>query len=348
MFFRSEVTDTLTSIADQLNTPGVSWGGSTLGIRPHLTGEQPFFELERSGGNVEVPATAEGITQLADFANIPTKFAQRVLKEDPEFADLMFARLLRANPDNVTVQYEPERGIKEVYKPSTLRVEPRRVIENVMHVMDPNSPVVEWWNTNGELRIDTVVEPNASFGVGGDFRVVDGRKVGDITAGGVRVGLEQGHAPTVQPYLFRLACTNGYENYDDGLKVDARGATVEQVLADFERVANEAFGQVEAQIAAFYELQNQRIQGDVTQAVLRIADERGLPARTAHALAARVPEITDDNGGASMFDVVNLITNAANESRIRDRRPVRRTLETVGGALITEHAARCSHCQQKL
>lgn len=345
MFLRERRTDTLSDIAAELNTEGVGWGGSTLNIRPHLTEATPFIELEQPGGsNVEVPVTATGMEQIATYMGIPTKFIERVGEDDPELRQIILERRFARDIKNVALTYVPDEGITEVYNPNQQRVQPRALLTRVMNVMDPASQVVELVNTPDFFRLDTVVHEAAGFGIGGD------RAVNDITAGGLRVEYDRGknHAPSVSKLLFRLACTNGYERYDEGLKIDIRGATVEQILAEVESAAQRAFSQVEAEIAAFYDLRNQPIEGDVTQRVVRIAAEQGLPDRMAHTLATRVPEITDERGGATMFDVVNLITNAANEPSIR-RSPARsRALERVGGAMIGEHTDRCTHCQQRL
>jgi hypothetical protein len=346
MFLRERRTDTLSDIAEQLNTNGIGWGGSTLGIRPHLTEETPFFELERpEGSNVQVPVTATGMEQIAAYMDIPRPFMERLGQDDPELRQIILERRFARDIKNVALTYVPDEGIIEAYNPNQQRVQPRDLLTRVMNVMDPGSQVIELINEPDFFRLDTVVQEAADFGVGG-------RQEGDITAGGLRVEYDRsgknGHAPSVSRLLYRLACTNGYEGYDEGLKIDIRGATVDQILAEVETMAQRAFGQLEAEIAAFYDLRNQRVEGDVTQRVIRIAEEQGLRPRVAHALSTRVPEITDDQGGATMFDVVNLITNAANEPSVRRSVSRSRTLERIGGNLITEHVERCGHCSQRL
>ena len=345
MFLRERRTDTLSDIAAELNTEGLGWGGSTLEITPRLTEATPFFELKQhSGANVQVPVTAVGMEQIAAYMDIPRPFMERLGQDDPELRQIILQRRFARDVKNVALTYVPDEGITEVYNPNQQRVQPRALLTRVMNVMDSQSQVVELVNTPDLFRLDTVVHEAAGFGIGGD------RAVNDITAGGLRIEYDRGknHAPSVSKLLFRLACTNGYERYDEGLKIDIRGATVDQILAEVEEAARRAFSQLEAEIDAFYDLRSQPIEGDVTQRVVRIAAEQGLPDRMAHTLATRVPEITDEHGGATMFDVVNLITNAANEPSVR-RSPTRsRALERVGGSLIGEHAARCGHCSQRL
>jgi hypothetical protein len=47
-----------------------------------------------------------------------------------------------------------------------------------------------------------------------------------------------------------------------------------------------------------------------------------------------------------MFDLVNLVTNAANEPGVSPR--LRSQLQRVGGTVVTQHHARCGHCQSRL
>lgn len=344
MFLREMPGLTLSDVASELNTDTLAWGGSTLEIEPHLADEHPSFRLTGPGGNVEVPYTFAGLEQLATFTGIPTKFVERAMQKDKEYAQHIVSGWLRLNVDNVAIGYVPDEGIAEVYNPGQQRMQPRQLLERVSNVMGADAQVIEMKNTPDLFRLDTVVGEGADYGWGGD------RAVNDLSAGGLRIeyNRERNLAPSVSALLFRWACTNGYERYEEAWKIDIRGATVDQILAEVEQKAQQVFGRVEAELAAFYDLRNQRIEGDVTQAVIRIADERGLPARTAHALATRVPEYTDDQGNATMFDIVNLFTNAANEPSVR-RSPTRsRTLELAGGALIGEHVERCGHCAQRL
>lgn len=344
MFLREMPGKTLSDVAGELNTSSVSWGGSTLNIEPHLTDDTPTFRLTGPGGNVEVPYTATGLEQLSTFTGIPTKFVERAVQQDKEYAQQVLQGWLRLNIDNVAVGYVPDEGIVEVYKPSQQRLQPRQLVERVSNVMGADAQIVEVINTPDLFRLDTIVGEGADYGWGGD------RAVNDLSAGGLRVeyNRERNLAPSVSALLYRLACTNGYERYEDAWKIDIRGATVDQVLAEVEQKAQEVFGRVENELAAFYDLRNQPIEGDVTQAVIRIADERGLRPRVAHTLATRVPDYTDEQGHATMFDIVNLFTNAANEPSVR-RSPTRsRTLELAGGVLIGEHVDRCGHCAQRL
>lgn len=349
MFLREMSGDTVSDVATKLNRSDRTWSGVGFEIKPHLDEDVPFLALATPGSSTQhVTVDPEGIKQLSVLLRLPSKTMLDFGNEDPELLQMVFERRLSRHPEPVTIRYG-DTGIYEAYKSGVLRVEAPRLVEIISRVIAPNAPVVEWDNNSDAFYMDVVVPEGHDFGVGGD------RAEGDITTGGLTIGLNRKNnlAPTVSRMMYRLACTNGYESRDDGLRIDARGASVDQVLAEFERIAREAFAGVEAEIAAFYATRDERIEGDVTQAVLRIAEERGLPDRTSRRMAIRVPEMMNEievrgGDGATMFDVINLMTNLANDPAMAGSRTRRRTLYRAGGGLISEHHARCSQCQQRL
>lgn len=332
----------LRELANELHTDDVAWGGTTNEIRLNLESNSNTLSVA-FGGSHEVPATSDGLEQLAGYTGIPRPFFRDL---DPDMKQYLLNEKLRRTPNNVALRYTPSGGIHEVYHPSHVRVEPRQVVQAALNVLDETAPVIEWWADSDDLRIDVMVPENFSQGIGGD------PAVGDISRGGLRFTQDRKHnlAPAVETYIYRLACTNGMVVPDtSSSRIDARGATVDQVLAELELAAQRAFGEVEEQIAHFYEMRNQPIEGDVTQAVIRVARERGLPTRTAMTLAERVPSDLSAESldhPPTMFDLVNLITNEANNPRIRSRRSSRAALELAGGAVVGEARHRCGSCHQ--
>jgi hypothetical protein len=79
-----------------------------------------------------------------------------------------------------------------------------------------------------------------------------------------------------------------------------------------------------------------------------MAGEAGLPQRTVLNIAERLPDMVENPRNVSMFELVNLITNTANDPSIRNRIAVRRMLEQAGGQQVTSHIARCNHFQSRL
>lgn len=339
---REPSNQTLRDIANELNDSSRSWGGVTSELvltRQQGGDERLFFNF----GNATVPVTHDGLEQIGAFMGVPRKFLGDL---EPDMQQYVLNELLVRRPDNLAIRYD-DGGVSEVFAPSRVRLEPRQIVESAIKVMGEESQIVEWKVDSDELFFDVMVPLDSDRGIGGD------RQVGDISRGGLRFlqNRKQNLAPKVNTYVYRLACTNGMVIPDTGLSMDARGNSVEMMLAELELAAEHAFSQVEDQIEHYYRLREQPIEGDVTGAVLRIARERGLPNRTAMRLAERVPaDLSADALGhaPTMFDLVNLITNQANDPALRGRSGPRRELEMAGGTLVQHLTDRCGNCHQSL
>lgn len=335
---RTPLGITLRGLAEEIHSEGTAqWGGVTAEMDVLLDGERLGVRF----GSHEVPMTSDGLEQLATFVGAPRSFVQKL---PVDLQQTVLARLLRDTSSNVTVRYG-DSGINEMFQPGRVRLEPRQVVDSAIKVMGEQALVVERYYDSDDLLLDVMVPEDFDRGIGGD------PAVGDISRGGIRVTQDRknNHAPKVNSYIYRLACTNGMVVPDTGLTLDARGSSAEILLAELELAAQHAFGQVEEQIRHFYELRNQRIEGDVTQTVIRVAAERGLPDRTGLALARRVPDqLNPETLGreATMFDLVNLITNQANDPALSNRPGSRRALEMAGGSVVRQVHDRCGSCYQ--
>lgn len=338
MFLRDTPSKTLADVREELDS-------TTIKVMSVAT-DQINFDLEANQtitfgegkGQVTVPADVEGIKAFGDWFDVPSKFLLRV---EPDLQQTILNSMLRRHPATGNVNYTDE-GVKLIRDPNAKWIDPRKMVGVAAKVIDNDAPVVDHWSNNDEFRLDVIAPEGFDRGIGGD------KKVGDITRGGIRITQDVKHnlAPAVSEFMYRLVCTNGMERYDQLLKVDARGNTVDEVLAEMEIMADRAFRRVEKTIASFYDMRNQRVENP-ERTILRMANEAGIPSRTALQLAERIPANVED-GTASMFDLVNLITNQANDPHIRSRAGARRNLEQAGGTLVTEHADRCGHCQSKL
>jgi hypothetical protein len=336
MFLREAPTETLKSLKGALKSPK-----ETITVKHEDLG----FDLTDQGvikiGDIEAPATEMAISAFGNYFDVPSKFLQRV---DEDLQEYILAHLAQVDPvSDCAVVLEDEDEVQMVRDPSLKYIDPRRLVDIASKIISPEALVVDWYRTDSEFRFDTIVPEDFKKGVGGD------RRTGDITRGGVRIGHDIKHnlAPWVQPYTYRLICTNGMETCDPGLKVDARGSSVEDVLEEFERKADEAFRRVEGDIKSLYGLRKEKVDNP-ERVLLRVAEEAGLPDRTIVTLTERMPAYLDEEGDASMFTIANLITNTANDPTIRNKAGVRRRLEQIGGAIVTEHAERCRLCSSKL
>lgn len=340
LYLRDLPGQTLRDLADEVDVRDSRWGGTTseMGVECNRDNVLSF-----TFGNEEVPATRDGMEQLGTFLDVPRAF---LLKLDPDLQSQLLSELLRRNAANVAIRYT-DTGIHEVHRPDRTRLEPIQIVNTAISVMSEDAELAEWHVDPDELFFDVMVPEGFDRGVGGDL------ERGDISRGGVRFVQDRkhNHAPQANTFLYRLLCTNGLVVPETGLTLDARGSTVDELLAELEMAAQRAFGQVEEQLEHFYALRQQRIEGDVTQAVIRVAQERGLPDRTAMALSRRVPDQLDPETlghPVSMFDLVNLITNQANHPDLRSRRGPRRALEMAGGELVREVHDRCNTCHQMI
>lgn len=197
--------------------------------------------------------------------------------------------------------------------------------------------------------LDVVVPDLFDRYTGGD------RKVDDITKGGIRIGQDRKRnlAPWVQQLLYRLRCTNGMEIADNSLKIDTRGQETFDIIRSLRGSARAALDSVEHTIEAFYDLRSQRLGTDQTGVLHRIARENDLPDRSIVALEDSLPGylFTDfgieDANEASMFHLVNLLTNAANRDSLST--PQARRLQRLGGNLVNvDHISRCGTCHSRL
>lgn len=332
MFLRSAPTETIATLIEKVDDPteSLSMTGSSIRL-DHVSGS-----IDLNGR--EVPLTEESMIAIGNWLNIPTPFLKRL---DDDLRSNLLNEMLWRSPSQ-TIAKVNEEGLKILKAPNSKEIEPPRLVETAARVMGEDAIVVDFEHTIEQFRFDVVVGDDDGYGVGGDSRL------GDLTKGGLRFAqnLKQNLAPWVQPYFYRLICTNGMEIRDDGLKVEGRGNSVESVLEELELAAQRAFSRVESQIAHFYDLRNDRV-GNPERVLARMARERGLAERATVTIIDRLPSVIQEDGSATMFDLINLITNAANDPTVR-RWGARRELETFGGMMVGDHVDRCSNCASRL
>lgn len=346
MFLRDEsATTTLAEVSDTLAglVGGESLLTATSDIQVNLDDAEPTVRLV--GRDIEVPASTDAVLMLGGWLDIPAPFLRRV---DLDIKQHLLSTLLSRSPGEVVVVVG-ENGIVELRDPNAKFFDHRAMVDCVAKVIDSEAPVLAWWRNSADFRLDVVVPDGFDRGIGGDPKQTlkdEHRSVkGDVTKAGIRVGHDVKHnlAPWVQPFLYRLWCTNGAEVREDGLKIDARGSTLEAIMVEFEAVADRAFKIAERGIAPFYDLRNQPVTNP-ERVLMRIGSEHHIPPRSLGNLISAAPSLPDD---ATMFDLVNLVTNEANNPSLH-REGGRRLLQRVGGEIVGDHAARCSHCQAKL
>lgn len=340
MYMRNLPGTTLDDLHTQLDRRQITWGGGLHQVEVKL--DRPEGERVVRFGEHEVPATKSGLDVLAKFVNIPGPFFGKITPEEQEF---LLNRRMSHTGGELTLAFDQDNGISEVRKPGQTVIEPVRLVDSAIRVLTGDALVVEDWLTGDDFRVDIIVPEGFDRFIGGD------PGVGDITRGGVRIGQDRKNnlAPWVQGYTYRLVCTNGMELPDASLKVDVRHLDARQIEAAFEAEIRRATDRLEQDIQAFYDLRNEPVGDDPTGAMRRVATERGLPARTVGRLEDMVPAmVTEANGNPSMFDLVNVITNLANDPAMGVRSTTVRGLQRSGGAVVHDHGTRCGTCHSRI
>lgn len=355
MYLRDTDFPTLEDVAGQIHDRRKTWSGSSTAVQVSLVEEaepdspdqgEEWAHTERRIGTIDlggrtIPATPQGIQVLAQYYEVPYKFLERVPADEQQF--ILDHRIQRSEDTPLVLKYT-DHGISEAYRGGRTRVSTDALVEGLLSVFPEDSQVIDWWNDPAEFRLDLVVPEGFDKGIGGD------RKVGDITHGGVRCGQnrKQNLAPWVQPFMFRLACTNGVEIPDYGLRIDARGLDEFEINAMFVSEAKRAFDRVDKDIEHFYAMRSHAVDNDPTGLLRRWTRDIGLPDRTVGRMENTLPDAVQSQDQVTMFDLVNHVTNQANDPTLRTRTNARRSLEQAGGLMIHDHDSRCPNCHSRL
>ncbi len=288
-------------------------------------------------GDREVPFTGAGLVALGDWLKIPSKFLDRL---PTGLVPTLVNGLLADTHDEVAITLT-DSGVEDAHQPNGRRIDPRSVFEIAARVVSPDAQVVDYRRNNQNYSFEVITRPT----------VVEEAElaVRDISHGGLRFGQEwkENLAPWVQPYIYRLICTNGMEIPDSTLAITSRGNTMEEVLASLEEMAQVAFGRVESDIQAFYDMRNVTVEHPA-MVLARMGREQGISENRLMHIIEGLPEYLDENGRCTQFDLVNILTNEANNPNLVNRFQAMRTLQQAGGNIAFEHATRCGTCQSRL
>lgn len=351
MYLRQASDLTIGTLADTLDSERAKVkriSADTVDVEFHMNADTPAIKI----GEKEVPADAATLNTLGDYMGIPKSFHDRLRRTaDAKTLDSLYSQVFRAQGGGIMSFHVADKGkgsLTGIFNPKQEPLDLARMARMAGEALGTQeSPVERLVNTPADFAFDVRVPEAFDRGIGGDKPTGRGKnKVGDITAAGVRAGvdLKHGLAPYVEPWFYRLFCTNGCGTVEPGLRIDARGQTMDEIFAELSIRYAEAFRLADERIAHYYDLRNQRVDNP-ERAVRAIARERDIPDRSVNRMLDRIPTEPDFESDVTMFDVVNLITNEANNPAVT-RDGGRLILERVGGAVVTDHASRCSHCQQ--
>lgn len=363
--FREDLDLTINDLAEQFGGAGDSTTESINldRVRVNAAADSPSLSLSK---DVEVPLTKQGMTALSDSLQIPAPFFKRLgeMGGVEEQGKLLTTMLNYTKETGMVAEYT-EHGLVDLYSPNALRVSPRQVVSTVSRVLESgDSPVQRLVNTPAEFAFDVHVPIDSKKGVGGDAgaeqmpedlmgyswasksTITDLSKVGDLTCAGMRVSLDRKRnlAPSIQPWMMRLACTNGMETTTNMTKIDARGKTVDEVMVEMEYMARLAFERVEAEIEHFYDMRNVEV-ANPERRLRAIARERNIPDRSLMRMLDVAPEALGSR--TTEFDIACLISNFGNHPSTRNDGG-RRILEGAAGTTVTDHSVRCGSCNHTL
>ncbi len=271
---------------------------------------------------------------------------------------LIMGHHTQQHADNEAVWYIEGSNIAGIYQPDAKIIPLVAVAERVANVFDPDdmasvlhSPDQVEINVISNLQTVTVpgIPGVLDRPLEGTVDHPSGRKVGDLSAGGVRIIIQPGHperAPFVEEFWERLVCTNGMTRRVPGSQIKLRGNTVPEILDEMEGVARQIWGNLENSAQAILHSASTRVPGATSDFIRQVARERGINAATVLRLQERAASLPVD---PSIYDVTQIITALANEEGMSAKS--RRDLQMIGGDLTVDTDRmihRCTQCERPL
>lgn len=336
LLLRPSPYQTLQDVAAQMDQRATTTSGSTADLQVTLTGDHgSTIRFISPSASYEWPVTQPGLESVCMWLGAPWSFLKGL---DPDLAESLLNGLAaRAGVAQVAARHNDE-GLLGLFDPNVMPIEPVRYLNIASQVISLDAPVDRAVLTQREFLLDVVVPEGFDRGIGGDAAV------GDITRGGLRFtqNRQKNMAPQVAPYLYRLVCTNGMELADALPPIDARGSSTEEVLAELELHAQTAVDRLDEYIRQFYALRDTRVPNP-ERWLRRFGSEHGFSTRVMDRMLAMAPGLGES---PTEFDLVNLVTNQANDPSVGTG--LLRELQQSGAAVVSDHAARCDHCQHRL
>lgn len=182
---------------------------------------------------------------------------------------------------------------------------------------------------NGELDIRLVVQENRQ----------PVRRPGDVTQLGVRINI--GSKVSLNPYLFRLVCSNGMQAQENG---DIQVVSLADPLESLRSLFGETLIRARAFGDRFIQADDVTVPNphEYVMRSLRIAGANdSLRSRVADGLSEHAP-----NG--TLYEILNIMTAIARESA--DRPKTRNRIESIAGRVVEMQAgaARCRTCNSSV
>lgn len=307
-----------------------SWSGEIASLSMNVTGDNPVIHLPARG---EIPFPHYAQQQFASRLKVPRSFYDRI---PVELRQQTLETLVNRTGDEVHIDFKNS-GVESISDPKKAIIKPSDIIDVALEHFPGESTVVDVLHDADVFQLDVLYgDENNDLHIGGDL------EVGDITRGGVRFGynFKSQAKPWLSPYLYRLMCTNGMETPEMSLKLTAEGNTAQEYLLALSNFTESALGMVRARIDAYYALRSSEIDAEPSLALSRMASAHGLPDSTVRRLVNHLG-VSPAN---TMFDLVNIITNEANNPQIEEKPAQRRKLQRAGGNVVVHQNGFCDNC----
>lgn len=164
-------------------------------------------------------------------------------------------------------------------------------------------------------------------------------EVGDIVHSGVKISVNG--SVTMNPYCFRLRCTNGMQSYEEGDTIKASMESPEDIRNTFRDLSERSlsFTQTFTQTSDI-------VVPNATEYVMRALRIAGASA----ALRAKVSDrLIEEAPNSTLYEILNIIT-AIGRDKSADSPRARNRLEGVAGRVLAMQAgaARCSKCDSRV
>jgi hypothetical protein len=312
---------TLDELAEEWNSLDRTWSADACVPEVDLTydeHETPVIKL----GDHAIPLNEDAVDRLCGFYKIPTAFFGRITVEERQY---VLSHRIQHAPGEIEITYN-RTGVTDVRTPAQSRLEPEQFID-VAARLYPGAEVIDYWATADDLRLDIACTTEL-HGVHQGLRIHQNRK--------------QNLAPTIAPLLIHAASTSVLQVPDPSLKVTVKKRTAEQVVEQLYGEGLRAGARFRSDVESLEALRHESIAEDRIQRLHRVADEHGLPVRQLAELTATL-SATDE---PTLYDLAITIANVANSPKLADpsKRGARTRLQTIAGALVTDHADRCTTC----
>lgn len=292
-------------------------------------------------GHGEVTLDEKALRQYLQYVNIPYSFYQNHC--DREMQIYLIGRMSdgknndRLNP----IIYKDEViGWGSEFRP-------------LVHLWDAYQIVAGNLSTlGGELTIhggthysqDTFVNSQGGVISWSTDALVTEPKVGDITEGGIRMGINDWMdvSPTLSFYVNRLICSNGMTMEYKYPTIEVESSS-DKILDEINRISQSLASEINEKILLPWKHSASHDVDDPLAFAHSMAKDRGMGKRLADRFLENVTNMVQAGSGPwSMYDVINCLTAVQNEDNIRWSE--RERIQLIGAHETIDHTDRCRTC----